>query len=60
MLIDLLARSEMAGARLHGFDFFASGSLSGRRTAKDVPHDFGEERAFVEELLGRDGRFALA
>jgi hypothetical protein len=60
MLIDLLARSGMAGARLHGFDFFASGSLSGRRTAKDVPHDFGAERAFVEELLGRDGRFQLA
>jgi hypothetical protein len=59
MLIDLLARSSIAGARLHGFDFFASGSLSGRRTAKDVPHDFAAERAFVEELLERDRRFRL-
>ena len=60
MLIDLLARSGMAETRLHGFDFFASASLSGRRTAKDVPHDFAAERAFVEALLARDLRFAMA
>nr|WP_245639222.1 glycosyltransferase family 29 protein [Rubellimicrobium mesophilum] len=59
MVIDLLARSGARGVRLHGFDFFASLSLSGGRTAKDVPHDFGAEKAWVERLAERDGRFVL-
>ena len=59
MVIDLLARSGAQGVRLHGFDFFASLSLSGGRAAKDVPHDFGAEKAWVERLVERDGRFSL-
>lgn len=59
MLIDLLARSPAAGIALYGFDFFASLSLSGSRTAAQVPHDFEAERAFVEALLARDPRFRL-
>jgi hypothetical protein len=59
MVIDLLARSEMQETRLYGFDFFASLSLSGGRTAAQVPHDFGAERAFVQALMGRDTRFVM-
>jgi len=59
MLIDLAARSSAAGIALHGFDFFASLSLSGRRRADQTPHDFAAERAFAEGLLDRDPRVAL-
>lgn len=59
MLIDLLARSPAAGIALYGFDFFASLSLSGSRTAAQVPHDFAAERTFVETLLAQDPRFRL-
>ena len=59
MMIDLLARSGMAETRLYGFDFFASLSLSGRRTAAQVPHDFAAERAFVTALIASDPRVAL-
>ena len=58
MLIDLLSRSTARDVRLYGFDFFATLSLSGRRTAAQVPHDFAAERAFVQALLARDPRFA--
>lgn len=56
MLIDLLLRSDLARLALHGFDFFASQSLSGRRSAAQVPHDFGAESAWVEDLRRSDGR----
>ncbi|MBI1171020.1 hypothetical protein GC209_06435 [bacterium] len=59
MLIDLLSRSPATRVTLFGFDFFASQSLSGRRTADKVPHDFAAERAFVEALMARDRRFHL-
>lgn len=59
MVIDLLARSKAARIDLYGFDFFASLSLSGSRTAAQVPHDFGAEKAFVDDLLSRDTRFHL-
>ncbi len=59
MLIGLLARSEAAAVDLYGFDFFGSLSLSGRRRADQVPHDFAAERAWVEALIARDGRFTL-
>lgn len=59
MVIDLLARSACAGVTLFGFDFFASLSLSGRRSAAQVPHDFAAERRFVEALVARDPRFRL-
>jgi hypothetical protein len=59
MMIDLLSRSQAAKIDLYGFDFFSSLSLSGSRTAAQVPHDFNAERAFVEALLTRDPRFCL-
>ena len=60
MMIDLLMRSPLARLTLHGFDFFASASLSGRRTADQVPHDFSAEAAWVEDLRRMDGRLSLA
>ena len=59
MMIDLLARSPATSVDLFGFDFFTSLSLSGSRTAAQVPHDFNAERGFVEALLARDTRFHL-
>ncbi|MFT4014485.1 MAG: glycosyltransferase family 29 protein [Paracoccus sp. (in: a-proteobacteria)] len=56
MMIDLLARSDMAALELYGFDFFASLSLSGGRTARQVPHDFGAESKWVETLILADRR----
>ncbi len=56
MMIDLLLRSELAGLTLYGFDFFASLSLSGSRTAQDVPHDFTSEADFVAGLMAQDSR----
>ncbi len=60
MMIDLLAGSPATKITLYGFDFFASLSLSGRRTAAQVPHNFQAERAFVSALFARDQRFCLA
>ena len=59
MMIDLLLRSRLASLTLHGFDFFASQSLSGRRTADQVPHDFNTEAAWVEDLRRTDARLHL-
>jgi len=60
MMIDLLSRSPATKITLYGFDFFASLSLSGRRSAAQVPHNFQAERACVSALLARDPRFCLA
>lgn len=60
MVIDLLAASDLAALRLHGFDFFASLSLTGSRRADQVPHDFAAERDFVEDLMRRDPRVTQA
>ena len=59
-MIELLASSALSELRLHGFDFFASLSLTGSRRADQVPHDFAAERAFVEDLARRDPRIGLA
>jgi len=59
MMIDLLGRSGMASLALYGFDFFATKSLSGHRSAAQVPHDFAAERALVDALLARDPRVRL-
>ena len=59
MLIDLLARSAMTRLDLYGFDFFASQSLSGRRTADQVPHDFDAEAAWADALIHADPRLHL-
>lgn len=59
MMIDLLLRSGLASLTLHGFDFFASQSLSGSRTAQQVPHDFGSESAWVADMARCDARLAV-
>jgi hypothetical protein len=59
MMIDLLAQSGLSRLDLYGFDFFASLSLTGSRTAGQVPHDFAAERRHVEALIARDPRIAL-
>ena len=59
LMIDLLAKSPATKVTLYGFDFFASQSLTGSRTAAQVPHDFAAERHFVEALMSRDPRFHL-
>ncbi|MEJ6707606.1 MAG: hypothetical protein QNK92_02090 [Amylibacter sp.] len=59
MLIDLAARSDAQKINLFGFDFFASLSLSGRRTAAQVPHDFSAEKRFVTKLMQNDARVVL-
>ncbi|MEM5469109.1 glycosyltransferase family 29 protein [Celeribacter marinus] len=59
MLIDLIAKSPAAQIDLYGFDFFSSLSLSGRRTADDVPHDFDAEAQFVNGLCADDERITL-
>lgn len=60
MMIDLLLRSSLSSLTLYGFDFFASQSLSGHRTAEQVPHDFEAEAAWVADLQRADRRLVLA
>ncbi len=57
--IDLVHRTNAAKVTLYGFDFFASLSLSGNRTADQVPHNFSAEKEMIEELIERDKRFTL-
>ena len=59
MMIDLCLRSRLSRLDLFGFDFFASRSLSGRRTAEQVPHDFGSEARWVRALMDTDPRLHL-
>lgn len=59
MLIEMLRKSKAKTVSLYGFDFFASQSLTGSRTAAQVPHDFTAEKAFVENLIKTDARFTL-
>lgn len=59
MVLALLRASEASEIRLFGFDFFASTSLSGRREAKDVPHDFAAEGQWVKSQLAQDLRIHL-
>nr|WP_155095703.1 glycosyltransferase family 29 protein [Paracoccus aestuariivivens] len=56
IMIDLLSRSDAARIDLYGFDFFASLSLSGSRTAGNVPHDFGKEAEWVAKQRKLDKR----
>ncbi|MBV0891206.1 glycosyltransferase family 29 protein [Paracoccus sp. Z118] len=59
MMIELALRSDLARLDLYGFDFFASQSLSGRRTAGQVPHDFPAEAEWVHGLVASDPRLHL-
>ena len=59
MLIRLLLESQLTRLDVYGFDFFASKSLSGRRGAGDVAHDFSAESAFVHALAEADTRLIV-
>ncbi|MDF3605210.1 glycosyltransferase family 29 protein [Paracoccus sp. DMF-8] len=59
MMIELIAHAQIASLSLYGFDFFASLSLSGRRTAEQVPHDFNAEAEWAHALIDRDPRIRL-
>jgi hypothetical protein len=59
MLIDFAAKSEASEIHLFGFDFFSSLSLSGRRDAVSVPHDFQSESDYVCALMETDTRVTL-
>lgn len=59
MVIDLVRESGAGKISLYGFDFFESRSLSGRRAANQVPHDFDAERRMVEALVTSDNRFDI-
>lgn len=59
MMIDLLLKTEAREIHLYGFDFFASLSLSGDRTAEQVPHDFGSEKEWVLTQMDQDPRLKL-
>ena len=59
LLIALLLKSALIRLDLYGFDFFASKSLSGSRSADQVPHDFGSEAEWVEGLIAAEPRLHL-
>lgn len=59
MMIALALAAPLAALDLYGFDFFASRSLSGRRGAAQVPHDFGAEAEWVARLVATDPRLHL-
>lgn len=59
MLINLTHNSNAKSIDLYGFDFFASKSLSGSRSAAQVPHDFDAEKSLVHALADTDPRLTL-
>nr|WP_319249414.1 glycosyltransferase family 29 protein [uncultured Celeribacter sp.] len=59
LLIDWLVSTHAAEIHLFGFDFFSSLSLSGARTANQVPHDFNAEADMVQNLCATDPRVIL-
>lgn len=59
MAVDLLLRGDLARLDLYGFDGFASKSLSGRRGAEKVPHDFNAEAAWMAARAKADPRLII-
>jgi len=59
MMIDLVIRSRAKSVDLYGFDFFSSLSLTGSRTAAQVPHDFAAERDWANALVKSDNRLTV-
>lgn len=59
MVLELVRHLRFEQISVYGFDFFASLSNSGRRTAAQVPHDFIAERDHAVELFASDERFEL-
>lgn len=60
MAIALLLRAPVDSLTLYGFDFFASQSLSGSRSAAQVPHDFAAEADWVRARMAADPRLRLS
>ncbi len=53
MMLDLLVHlGGYSRLSIFGFDFFASGSLSGRPADAPVPHDYSRERQLVDAWIG--------
>lgn len=59
MAVDLLLRAPLARLDLYGFDGFASKSLSGRRAAGQVPHDFSAESGWMMARALDDPRLTI-
>ena len=59
MVIDLLVDSGATKIEIFGFDFFATRSLSGKRTKHQVPHDFDAEKGLVLGLVRSDNRISI-
>ena len=60
MTAALLLSAPLRRLTLHGFDFFASQSLSGSRSAAQVPHDFAAEAAWFAARRDADPRLCVA
>lgn len=59
MVLELMHSLPFETISVYGFDFFKSLSNSGRRTAEQVPHDFGAEQSYSTQLFASDPRFHL-
>ncbi|SEP54919.1 glycosyltransferase family 29 protein [Thalassovita taeanensis] len=59
MIIALAASLPVASLRIYGFDFFATLSTTGGRSAAQVPHDFAAEKLWVEALVAADPKIEL-
>jgi len=58
MVIDMVEKLNPRIINLYGFDFFESKSMSGSREAKNVPHDFLNEKKYILKLISsRDNIF---
>ena len=51
MMLFWLSTQSFASLTVYGFDFFASLSLTGSRTANQVPHDFNAEYEWFQEFV---------
>ena len=59
MAIELILRAAVRSLTLYGFDFFTSKSLSGSRSAEQVPHDFAAEADWVAARMKTDPRLRM-
>lgn len=59
LLIEFAVQTQASEIHLFGFDFFSSLSLSGKRGADRVPHDFTSESDFVRGVMKSDPRVTL-
>ena len=59
MIFYWLCRTSFRSLDLYGFDFFKSLSLSGSRTAHQVPHDFKAEEKWFEQIMSMDSSIRI-